>query len=304
VDRRLIKDLDILTLQLFVAICEEGTLTRAAQREAIAPSAVSKRLADLEAALGTELFFRRANGMVPTSAGETMLHHSRNMLQNFESIGIELKEYAQGIRGYVRLRANISALVEFLPEDLREFLAKHPDIKIDLVERPSRAIVEDIETGAADLGIVSTDVTSLDLATSLYRRDRLVLAVAPTHPLANRNEIAFAETLSFDHVGLHADSSVIARTLTAARQAGAPLRLKVHVPSFDALCRMVQADLGIAILPDRAFDVMGKPLGLRSLQLTDDWAARELRLVHRGQRALSPAAKLLFAHLSTVETTR
>jgi DNA-binding transcriptional LysR family regulator len=303
-DRRLIKDLDILTLQLFVAICEEGTLTRAAQREAIAPSAVSKRLADLEAAFATELFFRRASGMVPTSAGATMLHHSRSMLQNFESIGIELKEYAQGIRGYVRLRANISALVQFLPEDLRNFLAVHPEIKLDLVERPSRAIVEEIETGAADLGIVSTDVATPDLTTSLYRRDRLVLAVAPSHALAARDEIAFDETLGFDHVGLHADSSVISRSLTAARHAGMPLRLKVHVPSFDALCRMVQADLGISILPDRAFEVIGRPLGLHALRLTDDWAARELRLVHRGKRTLSAAGRLLLAHLSAVEAPR
>jgi len=301
-DRRLIRDLDILTLQLFVAICEEGTLTRAASREAIAPSAVSKRLAELESALGVQLFSRRANGMVPTTAGQTMLHHSRSMLQNFESVGIELKEYARGIRGYVRVGANLSAIVQFLPEDLSGFLSAHPDIKIDLVERPSRMILEDIEGGGADLGICSADVGAHNLSTTTYRHDRLVVVVWPEHPLASLAQVAFRDTLDFDHIGLHASSSILARLLTSARQGATPLRLKIHVPGFDALCRMVQAKLGIGIIPDRAYEVIGSPLGLRAVPLADDWGRRRLQIVHRGEPTLSPAAKLLLSHLASVES--
>jgi DNA-binding transcriptional LysR family regulator len=301
-DRRLIRDLDILTLQLFVAICEQGTLTRAAQQEAIAPSAVSKRLGELESALGVELFVRGAKGMVLTAPGETMLHHARNMLQNVETIGAELKEYSQGIRGYIRIRANISAIVQFLPEDLKTFLSSHPDIKIDLMERPSRAIVDEIENGTADLGICSGDVDARHLSTILYRHDRLVLVVNPAHRLAERHEIDFRDTLDFDHIGLHVDSSIFARSLTAARQADAALRLKIHVPGFDALCRMVQANLGIGIIPDRAFTVIGKPLGLLAIQIKDEWSRRDLKIVHHGAQTLSVAARLLLDDLSGIES--
>ena len=155
-DRRSLRDLDILTLQLFVAICEEGTLTRAAKREAIAPSAVSKRLADLENAVKAELFYRGANGMTLTSAGETVLRYSRRMLENIESIGVELKEYARGVRGFVRLRANLGAIVQFLPDDLGTFLASHPEIMVDLGERSSRSVVDEVERGIADIGLCSS----------------------------------------------------------------------------------------------------------------------------------------------------
>jgi DNA-binding transcriptional LysR family regulator len=300
-DRRLIRDLDILTLQLFVAICEEGTLTRAAQREAIAPSAVSKRVVELENAFGVDLFIRGAKGMALTAAGQTMLHCARLILQSVSTIGVELKEYSQGVRGYVRIRANISAIVQFLPEDLKSFLSSHPDIKVDLIERPSRAIVDEITNGAADLGICSGDVDSGQLAKVIYRHDRLVLVVESTHALAQRLDVDFRDSLDFDHIGLHADSSIFARSMIAARQLDKPLKLKIHVPGFDALCRMVQAKLGIGIIPDRAFAIIGKPLGLRAVQIRDDWTRRDLVIVYRGSQTLSVAAKLLLEHLSGIK---
>lgn len=300
-DRRLIRDLDILTLQLFIAVCEEGTLTRAAQRETIAPSAVSKRLSELEAALGVELFVRRANGMTPTSAGQTMLHYSRSILQNFESAGVELKEYALGIRGYIRMRANLSSIVQFLPEDLGQFLVSHPQVKIDLIERPSRVVVDEVETGLAELGICVCDAVPPGLNVIPYRQDRLVVALRPDHPLAKRREVAFRDTLDFDHIGLHADSAIFARALTTARQNASSLQLKIHVPSFDALCRMVQANLGIGVIPDRAFELIGAPLGLNAVPLADDWALRQLEIVHRGEQTLSAAARILLDRLSKAE---
>lgn len=111
----LIRRLDLVTLQLFVAIHEEGSLTRAAARESIALSAASKRLNELEAALGSPLFARQARGMSLTPAGETLLHHARRMLFNLEKIGLELGEHLQGVRGYVRMLANLSAIIQFLP---------------------------------------------------------------------------------------------------------------------------------------------------------------------------------------------
>jgi len=301
-NRRLLRDLDILTLQLFVAVCEEGTLTRAAEREAIAPSAVSKRLAELESALGVALFIRQAKGMVLTPAGQTMLHHSRRMLQNVEDIGVELGAYVLGIRGYVRMLANLSAIVQFLPEDLELFLSQHVEIKLDLEERPSRQVVDAIEDGLADLGICSGETETRQLARTVYRRDTLVLVVRADHPLAHCPEVPFHDTLAYDQIGLHQDSAIFARSMEAARLVGVPLKLKIHVPGFDALCRMVQANMGVGILPRRAFEIIGRPLGLTAVPLTDPWAQRELLIVHRGERTLSPGSRLLLGHLSGLES--
>ncbi|AMB85954.1 LysR family transcriptional regulator [Pseudomonas agarici] len=296
--KSLIRRLDLITLQLFVAVHEEGTLTRAAAREAIAVSAASKRLMELEEALGIGLFVRQAKGMALTPAGETLLHHARQMLFNVEKMGLELGEHTQGVRGYVRMLANLSAIIQFLPEDLRDFSARHPQVKLDLEERPSNGVVRGVLDGVADLGVCSSDTDVRGLPSRLYRHDRLVVLMLPDHPLAARQELAFADTLDSDHVGLHSASSINMRTQVAARAAGKVLRLRIHVPGFDAMCRMVQANMGIGILPLRAYELFGRALGLHAVPLTDEWSARRLILVAREEAALSPVSRLLFEHLS------
>jgi len=293
----LIRRLDLVTLQLFVAIHEEGSLTRAATREAIALSAASKRLNELESALGTPLFLRQARGMQLTPAGETLLHHARRMLFNLEKIGLELGEHLQGVRGYVRMLANLSAIIQFLPEDLSHFSAHHERIKLDLEERPSNGVVQGVLDGVADLGICSADSDTRDLHAVRYKRDQLVLVLPAGHPLAARPEVAFADTLDNDFIGLHAASSINMRTVEAARRVGKVLRLRIHVPSFDAVCRMVQANMGVGILPRKAFELFGGALGLQAVKLSDDWAERELLLVVRELEALSPVSRLLFEQL-------
>ncbi|WP_264048353.1 LysR family transcriptional regulator [Methylobacterium flocculans] len=288
--------LDLKSLRLFAAICEEGTLNGAARREAIAPSAVSKRLAELERALGCELLTRDPKGMRPTPAGETLLHHTRRMLASAEQITLELAEHARGVRGFVRVLANLSAIVQFLPEDLQAFLAVQVNIRIDLEERPSGGVVAGVEEGVADLGICAGSTDSRSLLARPYRGDRLVLVVPAGHPLAGREAIALAETLDHDHVGLHRESSIYAALRDEARRIGRPLRLRMHVPSFDAICRMAQVGMGLGVVPQDVHALLGPQTNLVAVPLTDPWARRTLNLVVR-PGPLSPAASLLLDHL-------
>ncbi|TFY96090.1 LysR family transcriptional regulator [Pseudomonas nabeulensis] len=296
--KSLVRRLDLITLQLFVAVYEEGTLTRAANREAIAVSAASKRLMELEQVLGVSLFVRRAKGMDLTAAGETLLHHARQMLFNVEKMGLELGEHSHGVRGYVRMLANLSAIIQFLPEDLRDFSELHPEVKTDLEERPSNGVVQGVLDGVADLGICSCDTDTKGLPSVTYRLDKLVVLMPADHPLAARDSVAFAETLDSDYVGLHAASSINMRTHAAAREAGKMLRLRIHVPGFDAMCRMVQANMGIGILPHKAYELFGRALGLHAVPLSDAWSDRRLILVVRDEAQLSPVSRLLFDYLS------
>ncbi|MEB6588249.1 LysR substrate-binding domain-containing protein [Pseudomonas asiatica] len=295
--KQLIRRIDLVTLQLFVSVHEEGTLTRGAEREMIALSAASKRMNDMEQALGIEVFERNAKGMGLTAAGETLLYYAKRILADIEKISIDVGEHLQGVRGYVRMLANISAIIEFLPEDLQAFIASHGQVKINLEERPSAGVVKGIVDGVADIGICSADTEIKGLHAVPYRQDELVVVMQPGHSLADRARISFAETLDFDHVGLHADSFINLRTHAAARACGRPLRLRIHVPGFDAVCRMVQADLGIGVLPLKAFELIGKPLGLVSAALEDDWAKRSMLLVIRDASGLSPVSRLLYEHL-------
>lgn len=297
----LLRRLDLTTLQLLLAIHEEGTLTRAAEREAIAVSAASKRLLELEQALGVALFVRKARGMDLTPAGETLLTHARRMLLSVDKIGAELDEHALGVRGYVRMVANLSAIVEFLPEDLRAFLQQHELVKLDLEERPSGSVVRGVEDGWADIGICSGDVDTRELHSQLYRRDRLVLVMRDDHRLAGRGRVGFADTLDCDHIGLHAASSINSRSQLAAHAAGKPLKMRIHVPGFDAVCRMAQVGMGLGLIPHDVFVAIGRPLGLVAVTLDDDWAERELRIVVRDVKGLSGVTQALFDHLRAAE---
>jgi DNA-binding transcriptional LysR family regulator len=295
--KQLIRRLDLMTLQLFVAVHEEGTLTRAASRESIALSAASKRLVELEDTLGTALFSRTAKGMQMTAAGETLLHHARRMLADVEKVSIELGEHLHGLRGYVRMLANLSAIIQFLPEDLHAFVSSHAQVKIDLEERPSNGVVQGILDGVADFGICSMDVDTQGLRAVAYRHDHLVVVMRKDHPLAGLEQLPFIDTLRYDHIGLHADSSINNRIHAAAKALGEPLRLRIHVPGFDAVCRMVQASMGIGVLPYKAYELFGRGLDLTAVRLGDDWSRRTLMLVAREGDSLSPVSQLLFDYL-------
>jgi DNA-binding transcriptional LysR family regulator len=194
--RRFTRRVDLASLQLFVAVGEMGSIGKTAERESIAASAVSKRLSNLEDALGTPLLYRHARGVDLTAAGETFLRHARSLLFSLDKMQAELSEYAEGVRGHVRIHANISAIVQFLPEDLGAFSREHPQVKIDLEEHLSTEVIRAVQEGAADLGICNVSAAAgHELQTLPYRHDELVLIVPRGHGLARRQAVGFEDTL-------------------------------------------------------------------------------------------------------------
>ena len=296
-ERSFARRMDLTSLQLFVAVCELGSIGRAAEQEFIAASAVSKRLSDLEASVGTQLLQRHSRGMHLTPAGESLLHHARTLLFGLERMQGELSEYADGIRGHVRIHANISAIVQFLPEDLGAFSRAHGQIKIDLQEHLSPAVLHAVQEGAADLGICHLGNTPTDLQSQPYRSDQLVLVMPKTHALSAKSAIDFEEILDYDIVGLHVGSSISLALQAAAAGAGKRLRQRIQVTSLDAMCRMIDNGLGVGLLPDRAFALMQGIGQLRAVPLTAAWARRQLSLVARDFAALPVSARILAEHL-------
>jgi len=307
-ERSFARRIDLTSLQLFVAVCELGSIGRAAEREFIAASAVSKRLSDLEATLNTPLLYRHTRGVDLTPAGESLLHHARSVLYSLEKMQGELSEYADGVRGHVRVHANISAIVQFLPEDLGAFRRAHEEIKIDLEEHLSAEVLRAVQEGAADLGVCHVgsagrhgDGSAGELQSLHYRDDQLVLVIPTGHALAAQPSIDFSATLDHDHVGLHTNSSIYVAMRQAALLAGRSIKLRIHVTGLDAMCRMIENGLGIGVMPRRAFELMRGGIGqqLTSVTLSDAWAHREIRLVARDFSTLPVAARALVSHLQT-----
>ena len=300
-ERSFARRIDLTSLQLFVAVCETGSIGKAAQREFIAPSAASKRLSDLEAALDTPLLYRHARGVQPTPAGQSFLHHARSVLGSLDTMQAELSEYADGVRGHVRVHATISAIVQFLPEDIAAFCKAHPQVKIDLQEHLSTDVLRAITEGSTDVGICTLPSAghkaTQGLQTKRYRSDKLVLALPRKHPLARKKSVLFKDTLTYDHVGLHSNSAIHLAMRRAAALAGQPLKLRIQVTGLDAMCRMIHNGLGIGVLPDRAFEMLQGLGDLVAVPLADGWAKRDIALVARDFEALPLTARLLVGHL-------
>ncbi|WP_092972058.1 LysR substrate-binding domain-containing protein [Ralstonia sp. NFACC01] len=288
---------DLTDLRLFLHTAEAGSITAGAERAHLTLASASARIRGMEDTLGVPLLTRNRRGVETTAAGRTLVHHARVVLQQMDRMRGELGEYARGLKGYVRLLSNTAAMTEFLPETLSAFLAAHPEVDIDLEELVSHEIVEAIAQGRADIGIVNDAVDLSGLETFPFRHDRLVLVTARDHPLADRRELAFVETLQEDFVGLTGDNALQAYLAGHAARAGHRLKYRVRLRSFDAVCRMVERNVGVGVIPEHAAIRLQRSMGIRRVRLTDAWATRLLRICVRHFDDLPVFARQLIEHL-------
>ena len=288
---------DFVDLGLFRHVVEAGSITRGAERAHLALAAASTRIRAIEDQLGAKLLVRSRTGVQPTPAGHALLAHARTILAQAERLREELGSFAGGLKGEIRILSNTNALTQFLPDALGAFLARHPDISVDLEERLSDEIVGLVAEGAADLGIVAGTVDTGALETVPFRCDRFVVVVAEGHPLTDRGSVMFADVLAMDLVGLDRASALQRFLAGKAARAGRPLRLRVQLRSFDGVCRLVEAGVGIGIVPETTARLAAKTSRIAIVPLGDDWAARDLMICLRAYADLPPSARLLVDHL-------
>lgn len=293
------RDPDLTSLRLFVAVCETRNIARAAEEANIVGSAISKRLAQLEDTVGTPLLVRRRRGVTPTAAGETLLEHARAMLASVGRIERDMAAYGSGIRGHVRILATASVLAESLADDIATFLQQEAraGIRIDMEERVSPEVVRGVREGSASIGICWDAADFLGLQHRTYRTDHLAIVTHPAHPLARYRRLKFEQALGHDHVGLPASSAVQVMLQRAAAMMGKPLVYRVLVSNFDAALRVVRANLAISVVPKEVAQPYADAFGLRVIPLTEPWARRRFAVCWRDLEALSPAARLLVDHL-------
>ncbi len=293
------RDLDLTSLRLFVAVCETRNIARAAEQQAIVGSAISKRLAALEDTVGTPLLVRRRHGVAPTPAGETLLEHARALLARAAQIERDMAGYAAGVRGHVRVLATQSAIAESLADDVAAFLKApgHQHIRIDMEEAVSTQVLRAVREGSASLGICWDAADLRGLHHWPWRGDRLAVVMPPGHALARRKRLALADTLPYEQVSLPPESAVQVMLQRAAALAGQPIPYRVVAATFDAALRVVRSRLAIAILPAELSAPYAEAFELRVTPLTDAWAQRRFAIACRDPEALTPAARLLVEHL-------
>lgn len=289
--------IDIPALSLFVAAVEEKSLSRAAEREHIVTSAASKRIIDLERQLGVVLLSRHGRGVEPTPAGATFYQHARAILRGVKIAENAVAEFAPSGVAKIRLAANRSTLLHFVPVVISRFLARAPDTRIDLVERLSFEIPRLVIEGEADLGIYHGVRPAPGVTSHPYIRDRVVLVVPQGHRLSGCSTIALEEAVDEDFIGYFPSHSFEAFMQMAQKGLSRPLKVRVQVTSFEARCKLVQQGMGLALMPEQGARISAAAMGLVCIPLEDEWAARQYYLCVRDGPAASPATADLLEHL-------
>jgi DNA-binding transcriptional LysR family regulator len=288
---------DLVSIRLVVDCVQHGSLSAAAREAHLALAAASRRIRELEDAVGEPLFERHGRGVLPTAAGRVFARHAVGLLQSLEQMGSELADLRQGIAQHVRLCASTAAINQFLPPLLARYAKQARQVRIELDEQVSSAVVAALRGGRADVGVFVEGVETGGLDCRVFRHDELILILPPRHRLNGRGAIPFSDALEEDWISLADGAALLQKQHEAAHAAGKPLRLRMQVRSFDAVCHLVASGLGIAVLPKNAALPILAAMKLRWRALSDPWAARRLLVATPGG-AVDPAVRDLVEFLA------
>jgi len=287
------KKLDIPSLEAFVAAVEEKSLSRAAQRENLVTSAISKRITDLEQHLDKTLLSRHGRGVEPTPAGMLLYQHAKSILRNLRLTENLIHEFANDGKAQLRLLANPSTILQFLPQQMAAYLKSHSRLRIDLVECHSYDVPRLIAEDSGDIGIYHADQPATGVVSYPYKQDRVGLVVPNGHPLAQRQSLFLEEALEYDLLGYFPRHSLDSFLAYVEPSLSRPPNVNLQVSNFEARCRMIMEGLGIGVVPEKIAANYLQPMGLQLLHLEDSWAQRQFYVCVKAIDAQQPLIREL-----------
>ena len=281
---------DFVTLRAFLMVADAENLRAASEQLKLSISAVSRRISDLEADLGQQLFVRHSRGLEITEAGRLLVSRARDTFRTLRAIEDDMQRLATSARGKVSICANGSALVNGLAKHIQSFLSQNDDIDIDLLELLTPEILIQVQRGTADIGFVSNTLRIPEgLRTLPYLHDRLVLVVPNAHPLEGRGSASFEDFLDWEMIGVQ-NASSLTRLVRKVVGAASPRFAYSYMASTNEVARtMVANNLGIAILPEKFVSPYLDLLPISMVPISGDWAARDISMVVRNDTVLSAA---------------
>jgi DNA-binding transcriptional LysR family regulator len=291
---------DLVDLRLFLRIAEARSITHGARKANLALASASERIRGMESVLGVALLIRDRRGVSLSPAGQCLLEHARLIVQQVERMRGDLACYARGVSGTVRLLSNTAATSEHLPRVLASFLADHPTLNVDVEERESVDIAEAIASGVADVGIASAAALSDAVQAFPFRNDQLMVVAPRGDVLGRSRQVRLIDVVEREFVAMPRDSALQQHLAGHAARLGVIMNVRAHVHDFDAVCRMVETGVGIAVVPETSVKRAKRSMRLDAVKLQDPWANRRLVICVRDVRSLPVGAQRLVEHLRRV----
>jgi|TARA_R110001583_G_scaffold179320_2_gene336052 DNA-binding transcriptional LysR family regulator len=292
---------DIVTIRLFVAIVKAGSINEAARREHIATSAVSRRIGELEALLGVRLLRRLPRGVEPTPEGTIFARYGEKLLGDLRHLSNELRDFNCGEKGEIFLATVTSGILTGLPTYLADFGVDFPGITVDVSELTSRESIDAVRDGRADLAVVADNIARYDLDHHVFCDDPIWLVTPKGHPLipdpGNPQPVHFADAIKYKIISLHEGGVIDDLISDAASKLSHEMHPHVKVMRFGSLRRVIAAGLGIGFLRRSSVEEHLPHMNISGTPIADDWAKRQLLIVHEAEKNLSSATKTLRDYL-------
>lgn len=285
--------MDLVQLEHFLAVVDEGSFTRAAERVYRTQSAISQSIKKLEEAVGASLFARDTPEVCLTESGKLLATYARRMVQMRDEAMRSLDDLRRLVAGSVAVAAHESAAVYLLPGPLKAFLQRHQEIRVGIYrsrldEIPRRVLDREVE-----VGFVKEVPIFRELHCAEVHSDRMVLIGSPTHPLASRPNVRLQD-LSSEHFVLHHQcAQTTQRILLLFAESGSQCRVAAELWSFENVKQFVREEVGFAIVPRICVRQELADGTLVALPVPELNMTRATRMIYRDPRYLSDAARAL-----------
>jgi DNA-binding transcriptional LysR family regulator len=270
--------IDPYTLRLLVSVANSRSIARAAAKEHIAPSGLSRRIADLEAALRVPLLVRSPHGITLTEAGAVAVRRAREIQDRLQSLVQEVQGHAGRIAGTVRLYACPAAVVGRLPERLKRFLDQHREVRVTLHDVVAGEVIRACVDDQADVGITEATNAPGTIESWYFASDPLVVAMPDGNGLMHKSKLRFTDVLAYPMVTVHPAGYIHQLLREHASKEARSMRESFAVKSFDAALRIVEAGFGVAVMPKLAADICTEKLNVVTRPLKEGWARNEQRI--------------------------
>jgi molybdate transport repressor ModE-like protein len=285
--------MDLLLMRSLIAVAEHGAITDAAVALGISQSALSRRIDQLEDALGAPVLERMGRGITLTAIGRLALEEGKLLVQRYDRLKARVHEHLQLDAGVVRIGGGATAVGFLLPRAIAAFRVQHPGIVFQVKEAGSRDIEAAVTRDELELGIVTLPTRSRDVDEKPLARDRIVLVASKDHPLAQKARIDAQALEGQNLVGFEGGTAVRWLIDAALREAHVEVNVVMELRSVAAILQMVETTGSLAFVSELAVTSSGArrapavvPLAVRGIDIQ-----RELALISKRGHSLSPAAR-------------
>jgi DNA-binding transcriptional LysR family regulator len=282
--------MELHPLRVFLAVANEKSFSRAAEKLLRTQPAISLSVQRLESELGEKLIDRSAKDLMLTDAGKIVLEYARrfeNLQGDLENALAELRDKSAG---RLTIGANESSTL-YLLDHIERYRQRYPKVKVQIRRSLSSKIPSELIDGDLEIGILTYDPEDERVITTVIFTDHLSFIVSPEHRVASRSEISITELGEETFIAHNVVSPYRALVVREFQRHKVPLRMDVEMPTVEAIRKMVQRNEGVAFLPRMCVDEEVRQGHLREVRVKEMNVDRQIRLAYPARRALSHAAQ-------------